>query len=162
MSSANQNLSTVAQSGAMQNIRGKRVGIVVADWNAEVTGALLQGALETLLRAGAVESDITVLRVPGAFELPFGAQSLLERKGKKAVDGVVVLGCVIRGGTPHFEYVCMGATKGVMDVQLKYNRPVTFGLLTVDDMHQAQDRCGGQYGNKGDEAASTLVPLLFL
>ncbi len=158
MASENQNLSALANSEELASAVGFKVAVVVAQWNKEVTGALLEGALSTLQKAGC--EDVKVVWVPGAFELPLGAQMVLERD--KTIDGVVTLGCVIRGGTPHFEYVSQGTTLGIMDVQLKYNKPVTFGLLTVDDMQQALDRCGGVHGNKGDEAAATLVEMLNL
>lgn len=157
MASELQNLSTLANSEALASAEGMKIGIVVSDWNRQITGALCEGAKATLLRAGCKEEDITVMWVPGAFELPFGAQVMFERGD---IDGVVALGCVIRGGTPHFEYVCSGATDGIMNVQLKYNKPIGFGLLTLNDMQQALDRAGGALGNKGDEAAATLIEMV--
>ncbi len=156
MASENQNLSTLAQSEDLGSAKGMRVGVVVAMWNKDITEALLGGAVETLQNAGC--SEIVVKWVPGAFELPLGAQAMFH--ADEQLDAVVVLGCVVRGGTPHFDYVCDGATQGVIDVQLKYNKPVGFGLLTVDDMEQALDRAGGRFGNKGDEAAATVVEML--
>lgn len=159
MSSENQNLSTLANSGALSSAAGMRIAIVVSDWNREITEALMNGAKETLLKAGCSEEDIKVVWVPGAYELPFGAQVVIEND---EVDGVVALGCVIRGGTPHFEYVCSGATHGIMNVQLKYGKPIGFGLLTLDTMEQAVERSGGRLGNKGDEAAATLIEMIAL
>lgn len=159
MSSENQNLSTLANSAALSSAEGMRIAIVVSDWNREITEALMNGAKATLLGAGCLESDIDVIWVPGAFELPFGARVALERG---CFDGVVALGCVIRGGTPHFEYVCSGATQGIVDVQLKYGKPIGFGLLTLDTMEQAVERSGGRLGNKGDEAAATLIEMVAL
>ncbi len=159
MASENQNLSTLANSIGLASAEGMRVAIVVADWNKKITGALMEGARETLLRAGCKAEDVEVIWVPGAYELPFGAKLAIET-GR--FDGVVALGCVIRGGTPHFEYVCSGATAGIMDVQLKTGKPIGFGLLTVDNDQQAEDRAGGRLGNKGDEAAATLIEMISL
>lgn len=135
------------------------VGIVVSRWNNEITSGLLSGALKTLTNAGCAEKNIIVKYVPGAFELPFAAQIMAENT---IVDGIIVLGCVIQGDTPHFDYVCMGTTQGVMKVQLECNIPVAFGLLTVNDQQQALDRAGGVHGNKGDEAAATLIQMIDL
>ncbi len=136
---------------------GMKFGIVVAEWNSEITEALLAGALKTLRAAGCMDHDISVKRVPGAFELALGAQFFAEYS---EVDGVIVLGCVVRGGTPHFDYVCMAATQGVNQVMISWNMPVAFGLLTCDDMQQALDRAGGKLGNKGDEAAAAAVKMV--
>ncbi len=157
MASENQNLSALANSDRLSSAEGMKVTIVVADWNRKITGALLEGAKETLLRSGCSQSDINVMWVPGAFELPFGAKMAIEHHD---IDGVIAIGCVIRGGTPHFDYVCAGTTQGIMDVQLSSGVPVAFGLLTVDDEQQAIDRCGGIHGNKGDEAAATLIEMI--
>ncbi len=159
MSSKNQNLSSKANSDNLKSADKMRVAIVVSDWNSQITNKLLDGAYSTLLKAGCKESNIIVKRVPGAFELPMGVQLMLRTN---VLDGVIALGCVVRGGTPHFEYVCQGTTYGIMEIQLNYNVPVAFGLLTVDDMEQAEDRAGGKYGNKGDEAAATLVDMMVL
>ncbi|MCL2561041.1 MAG: 6,7-dimethyl-8-ribityllumazine synthase [Rikenellaceae bacterium] len=131
-----------------------RFGIVVSEWNGQVTGALLAGALKTLREAGCPDYNITVKMVPGAFELSLGAQYFAEYT---EVDAVIALGCVIRGGTPHFDYVCQAATHGLNQVQISWNMPVAFGVLTCDDEQQALDRSGGQLGNKGDEAAATAI-----
>lgn len=133
------------------------VGIAVSRWNSKITSRLLSGAIKTLTDAGCLEHNIIVKHVPGAFELPFAAQTMAENTN---VDGVIVLGCVIQGDTPHFDYVCMGATHGVMSVQLTCNIPIAFGLLTVNDEQQALDRAGGVHGNKGDEAAYTLIQMI--
>ncbi len=156
MASEKQNLSALANSSELASAEEMKIGVVVAEWNKEITGALLQGAVDTLERSGC--KQVAVRWVPGAFELPLGAQVMLN--SDEELDGVIVLGCVIRGGTPHFDYVCAGATQGVIDVQLKYNKPVGFGLLTVDDMEQALDRAGGKHGNKGDEAAATVIQMV--
>lgn len=135
------------------------VGVVVSQWNSNITSKLLTGAVQTLLKAGCRADNIIVKNVPGAYELPFAAQLFAENT---IVDGVIVLGCVIRGDTPHFDYVCSGATQGVMNVQLSAGLPVAFGLLTVENLQQAKDRAGGCLGNKGDEAAATLIRMIEL
>ncbi|MFR9503214.1 MAG: 6,7-dimethyl-8-ribityllumazine synthase [Rikenellaceae bacterium] len=134
-------------------------GIVVAEWNPEITGALADGAVKTLMEAGCPEENITVRYVPGTFELPLGAQFFAEYT---EVDAIIVLGCVIQGDTPHFDYVCSGVTQGVTQLQLQWNIPIAFGVLTVNDTQQALDRCGGSLGNKGDEAAATALKMAAL
>jgi 6,7-dimethyl-8-ribityllumazine synthase len=106
------------------------------------------------LNLGVLESQITTLPVPGAFELPWGAQQLFE---SKSVDAVLTLGCVIKGDTPHFDFVCEGATHGVLNIGLKYNKPCVFGLITTLNQEQAEDRVSGKYGHKGIEAAQTAI-----
>lgn len=160
MSSADQNLSSTATKENLVAADEFYVGIVVAKWNHEITDKLLDGAISTLLMAGCKRENIIVKRVPGAFELPMAAQMMITYYPE--LDGVIALGCVIRGGTPHFDYVCSGTTNGIMQVQLDTFIPVAFGLLTVDDMEQALDRAGGKYGNKGDEAAATLIDMIAL
>lgn len=141
----------------MPSAEGLRIGIVVSEWNAEVTDALLSGALRTLDMAGCLPTDIIVRRVPGAFELSLGAQFFAQYSD---VDAVIALGCVVRGGTPHFDYVCMAATQGINEVSLAWNMPVAFGLLTCDDQQQALDRAGGKLGNKGIEAAAAAIRMV--
>ena len=136
-----------------------KFGIVVAEWNPEVTFALTNGAVETLKKHGAPEQNITVSYVPGSFELPLGAQFLAEYGN---VDAVIVLGCVIQGETRHFDYICEGVTQGIKDLNLKYNKPFIFGLLTTHNQQQALDRAGGKHGNKGDEAAVTAIKMVDL
>jgi 6,7-dimethyl-8-ribityllumazine synthase len=132
-------------------------GIVVSEWNEKITKGLLDGAYTTLLKHGATEDNITVKFVPGAFELPLGAQTLFE---KTNVDAVICLGSVIQGETKHFDFVCEGAAMGIKDVSLKYNKPVIFGVLTDNTQQQAIDRSGGKHGNKGDEAAVTAIKMV--
>lgn len=156
MASAQQNLSSTAIA-TLPSAVDMVVGVVVSDWNKEVTSRLLEGACSTLLRAGCKPQNIHVRHVPGAFELPLAAQFFAQNSD---IDGVITLGCVVRGDTPHFDYVCSGVTQGVMNVQLTWNLPVTFGLLTVENQQQALDRCGGIHGNKGDEAAVTLIEMI--
>lgn len=156
MSSSLKNLSdfnhTSIPSGA-----GKKIGIVVAEWNIAITGALRDGAIKTLLENGVVEYDIVVKYVPGSFELTLGAQFLCE---DSSIDAVITLGCVIQGETRHFDFICDAVAHGVTNVSLKYNKPVIFGVLTPNTLEQAQDRAGGKHGNKGDEAAVTALKML--
>lgn len=134
-------------------------GIVVAEWNPEITSALARGAIDTLIKHGAKENNVRLKYVPGSFELPLGAQYFAEHEN---VDAVIVLGCVIQGETRHFDYICSGVTQGIMDLNLKYNKPFIFGLLTTLNQQQAIDRAGGKHGNKGDEAAVTAIKMVSL
>ncbi len=136
-----------------------RLGIVVAEWNWEITSALAQGAVDTLKKHGAPEENISIKYVPGTFELPLGGQFFAELDN---VDAVILLGCVIQGETRHFDYICEGVTQGTKDLNLKYNKPFIFGVLTTNDEQQALDRAGGKLGNKGDEAAVTAIKMLAL
>ena len=132
---------------------------MVADWNSEVTHALLIGAEKTLMRHGVAENDIIVRHVPGTFELTLGAQWMAEYED---LDGVICLGCVIQGETPHFTYICEGVTQGITQLNLDYNIPFIFGVLTTLNLQQALDRAGGRHGNKGDEAAVTAIKMAAL
>ena len=132
---------------------GVRIGIVVSEWNNNVTGALLDGALCTLKKHGVLDEDITISRVPGSFELIYGASQMVKRD----VDAVIAIGCVIRGDTPHFDYICQGTTYGLAHLNATQNVPVIYGLITTNNMQQALDRCGGIMGNKGDECAVTAL-----
>ncbi len=134
---------------------GIKVGIVVSQWNTEITGALLQGAHDTLLKNGVKEEDILVMTVPGSFELIYGAQQMT----KLQLDAIIAIGCVIRGDTPHFDYICQGTTQGLSHLNATQDIPVIYGLITTNDMQQAKDRCGGQFGNKGDECAVTAIKM---
>ncbi len=136
-----------------------KFGIVVAEWNWEITSALAQGAVDTLRKHGAPEENISIKYVPGTFELPLGGQFFAELDN---VDAVILLGCVIQGETRHFDYICEGVTQGTKDLNLKYNKPFIFGVLTTNDEQQALDRAGGKLGNKGDEAAVTAIKMLAL
>ena len=117
-----------------------RFGIVVAEWNREVTEALLEGAVRTLRAAGCPDLNIQIKYVPGTFELALGAQFFAEYTD---VDAVIALGCVIQGDTRHFDFICQGVTQGITQLQIQWNMPIAFGVLTVNDMQQALDRCGG-------------------
>ena len=136
-----------------------RFGIVVAEWNREVTEALLEGAVRTLRAAGCPDLNIQIKYVPGTFELALGAQFFAEYTD---VDAVIALGCVIQGDTRHFDFICQGVTQGITQLQIQWNMPIAFGVLTVNDMQQALDRCGGRHGNKGDEAAATAINMVKL
>jgi len=136
-----------------------KVGIVVSEWNDNITFNLLKGAKETLFANGVVPENIHVYYVPGTFELPMGAQMVLENT---FLDGVIAIGCVIQGETKHFDFVCQGTTQGIMDVGLKYNRPVIFCVLTDNTLQQSIDRSGGKHGNKGVECAIALLKMVQL
>ncbi len=145
-------------SGVVEKISGKglRFGVVVSRFNAAVTDKLLEGALRAFREAGVAVKDVRVVTVPGAFEIPSALQVLAKTK---KYEGLVALGAVIRGETPHFDYVCRAATDGVLRVSLDEKIPVAFGVLTVDTMAQATDRIGGRYGHKGEEAALTAIEM---
>ena len=131
-------------------------GIVVSEWNKEITGALLKGAVSTLQRHGAIPENIHVKRVPGSFELIYGAHQMSRNDG---YDAIIVLGSVIRGETPHFDYICSGVTYGIARLNATSAIPVIFGLLTTNDLQQAKDRSGGKRGNKGDECAIDAIKM---
>ena len=156
MATAYQNLSEY-DFNSVPNGAGKKIGIVVAEWNKNITEKLLEGACNTLEKHGVLAQDIFVKRVPGSFELTFGAKRITETKD---LDAVIVLGCVVRGDTPHFDYVCSGVTQGITELNLMYDFPFIFGLLTTDTLQQSEDRAGGKYGNKGDEAAVTALKMI--
>jgi 6,7-dimethyl-8-ribityllumazine synthase len=139
--------------------KGTKFGIVVARTNALITERLLDGALDCLLRHGADDAAITVVKVPGAYELPVAVQSLCDTKSCAAV---IALGCVIRGGTPHFDYVAGEASKGLTQAGLSTSIPVAFGLLTCDNLEQALERAGAKGGNKGWEAALSAIEMVNL
>ena len=134
-----------------------RFGIVVSEWNSNITGALLEGAVTTLKKHGAKEENILVQTVPGSFELTFGASQMI-KSGK--VDAVIAIGCVVRGDTPHFDYVCAGTTQGIAHLNATTDIPVIYGLITTNTMEQAEDRAGGKLGNKGDEGAITAIKMV--
>jgi len=141
------------------NISAARIAIVVSRWNNQITGNLQKGALAALERHGVNSDNIGIYLVPGAFELPLAA-SKLARSGQ--VDGVIALGCVIRGDTPHFDYVCSECTRGIGAVSLETGIPVGFGLLTCDNLEQAQVRSADNRENKGEEAALTVLEMISL
>jgi 6,7-dimethyl-8-ribityllumazine synthase len=159
MATSTKNLSEYAKSG-LPACDQFNIGIVVAEWNDDITSNLLKGAIDTLLENGVKEENITVKHVPGTFELPLGCQFLLEHD--EELDGVIAIGCVIQGETKHFDYVCSGATQGILAVNLEYNTPVTFCVLTDNTKQQSIDRSGGKHGNKGVESAVSCLKMIAL
>jgi len=138
-------------------LSGKKIGLVVAQWNKDITEALFLGAQNFLLSSGIKKKNIIRVNVPGSFELPLGALRLATNK---SVDAVICIGCVIKGFTPHFEYICSAVANGIMSVNLKYKKPIGFGVLTTLNKKQALERAGGKFGNKGEEAAYSIVEML--
>ncbi len=136
---------------------GMRFGIVTSEWNSQITDALLEGARATLLSHGAREQDITEMAVPGSFELVYASARML---ASGRFDAIIALGCVIRGDTPHFDYICQGTTQGLSALNRQGKTPVIFGLLTCETQRQAQDRSGGELGNKGSECALTAIKMV--
>ena len=136
--------------------KGLKIGIVVSQFNEMITEKLLAGALDTLRQTGIADQDITLVRVPGSFEIPVASQRLAET-GK--LEAIICLGAVIRGETPHFEYISSQVTHGIGQVALKYDLPITFGVITADTVEQALARAGVKHANKGSEAASSAVQM---
>ena len=134
-----------------------KFGIVVSEWNSNITGALLEGAVKTLLKHGTKEENIHVQMVPGSFELTFGASQMIK---SNKFDAIIAIGCVVRGDTPHFDYVCAGTTQGIAHLNATCDIPVIYGLITTNTMEQAEDRAGGKLGNKGDECAITAIKMI--
>jgi 6,7-dimethyl-8-ribityllumazine synthase len=158
MASSEKNLSDYSSRNVL-DISKKKFALVIAEWNEEVTEALAKGAEETLLREGAQPENILRKYVPGSFELGLGAQYLAQFPD---IDAVICVGCIIQGETRHFDFISDAVANGLMNVGLKYNKPVVFGVLTPDTQAQALDRAGGKHGNKGDEAAITAIKMLGL
>lgn len=155
MSSSHKNLSDFSHI-EIKSAKDLKFAIVVSQWNAEITGALLNGAIDGLLKNGASGDGIKILEVPGSYELISGADIALRNKD---FDAIICLGCVIQGETRHFDFICNAVANGISNVATKYNKPVIFGLLTTDNMQQAIDRAGGKHGNKGEEAAITAIQM---
>lgn len=147
-------MSTHAPKTALPSTDGMRFAIVTAQWNSHITQPLRDGAIEVLTRAGVNDDDIVNFDVPGAVELTFAASQLIETS---QFDAVIIFGCVIRGGTPHFDYVCQSVTQGMTMLNADCDIPVIFGVLTVDNEQDAIDRAGGRLGNKGCEAAEAAI-----
>lgn len=137
-----------------------KIAIAVAEWNAEITGSLYNGALQTLIKHGVAQDNILSVAVPGSFELTSAADILLKKHPD--LDAVICLGCVIQGDTKHFDFICDAVAHGITQVSVKYSKPVIFGVLTTNDQQQAIDRAGGKHGNKGDEAAITALKMAAL
>ena len=155
MSTQHKNLSDFSGS-EIPSAAKYHFGIVTAEWNAEITNALYQGAYSNLLKYGALAENIYSYPVPGSFELTSGADLLLKNH---KLDAVICLGCVIQGETRHFDFICNAVANGISNVAIKYSKPVIFGVLTTDNQQQAIDRAGGKHGNKGDEAAIAAIKM---
>ncbi len=158
MASAQKNLSDYKKTKLIIK-EETEIGIIVSEWNEEVTDALAQGAIKTLQENGVKSENIRVKYVPGTFELALGAQWMIEYTD---VEAVLCLGCVIQGETRHFDFICDAAANAITKVGLDYHVPVIFGVLTTDNQQQAIDRSGGKHGNKGDEAAITALKMISL
>ena len=154
MANKNNNLSDYKKDN-LPNVSNLKFGIVVSQWNKEITDGLFNGAYSTLIDCGVLEENIKKLEVPGSFELIFGTKIL----SKKNVDAIICLGSVIKGQTKHFDYVCQGVTNGIKDLNISLGIPVIFGVLTDNTMDQAINRSGGKHGNKGVEAAITAIKM---
>jgi 6,7-dimethyl-8-ribityllumazine synthase len=158
MATENKNLSNYDKD-TIPNAKDFRFGIVVSDWNDEITNGLFNGAKVALLDCGALPENIVRWNVPGSFELIFGSKKMIETQ---QVDCVIAIGCVIKGETMHFEFVCEGVTQGIKDLNINYDVPTIFCLLTDNSMQQSLDRSGGKHGNKGTEAAIAAIKMVDL
>ena len=158
MATAFKNLSDYDPE-TVPSAKGMRFAIVVSEWNREITFALMEGARNTLIKHGASSHHIKLDFVPGSFELTAGARMVAVAG---TFDAVICIGCVIRGETPHFDYICQGVTHGITQLNVNYDIPFVFGVLTTENQQQAIDRAGGKYGNKGDEAAITAIKMVAL
>lgn len=161
MATIHHNLSNHQQQNMPDEARvsKQKYAIVVAEWNDEITNALLNGTLTTLKANGVREENIDIRYVPGTFELTYAATQLQNNATVK-YNAIIILGCVIKGETPHFDYVCSAVTQGATYLNLQSTAsPVIFGVLTTNDLQQAKDRSGGKYGNKGDESAVTAIKM---
>ena len=156
MATACQHLSNYDLAG-IPDATSMRIGIVASEWNRSITDKLVAGACNTLERHGVRPENINVEWVPGSIELTFGARRIAE---EHTVDAVIAIGCVVKGDTPHFDYVCLSVTQGITELNVKYDIPFIFGVLTTNNMLQAEERAGGRYGNKGDEAAITAIKMI--
>lgn len=158
MATANKNLSDYDKN-TIPNAKNFRFGIVVSEWNDNITNGLYSGAENALLDCGATPENIIRWNVPGSFELVYGAKKMIETQN---VDVVITIGCVIKGETMHFEFVCEGVTQGVKDLNVKTDIPVIYCVLTDNNEQQSIDRSGGTYGNKGTEAAIAAIKMAYL
>ena len=154
MATKNNNLSDYKKDN-LPNVSNLKFGIVVSQWNKEITDGLFNGAYSTLIDCGVLKENIKKLEVPGSFELIFGTKIL----SRKDVDAIICLGSVIQGKTKHFDYVCQGVTNGIKDLNISLGIPVIFGVLTDNTISQAINRSGGKHGNKGVEAAITAIKM---
>lgn len=158
MATENKNLSLYDKT-KVPDAENLRIGLVVSQWNKEITGALEQGAVDALLDCGAKDDNIRRWEVPGSFELIHGCKRMIETHQP---DAIIAIGSVIRGETSHFDFVCQAATMGIKDLNLAYGVPVIFCVLTDDTLQQAKDRSGGRHGNKGTEAAIAAIQMAVL
>ncbi len=147
------------KTSEIPSAKGMKIGIVVSEWNPEITESLFDAAFATLIANGCSQKNILRINVPGSFELPAGAQLLVETKKP---DAVICLGCVIQGETRHFDFICDAVANGLINLSINYNRPFIFGVLTPNNMEQARARAGGKHGNKGVEAAVTAIKMVAL
>ncbi|WP_024329812.1 6,7-dimethyl-8-ribityllumazine synthase [Thioalkalivibrio sp. ALR17-21] len=145
--------------GQFTDAGGRRFGLLLARFNSLVVERLLEGAVDTLRRHGVADDNMTIARVPGAFELPLAARTMA---GSGRYDAIIALGCVIRGSTPHFDYVAGEAAKGLAQVQMEADLPISFGVLTTDSIEQAIERAGTKAGNKGADAAMGAIEMVSL
>ncbi len=155
---ATKNLSAYSPE-TIPSAKDMKFGIVIAEWNEEITETLYQGAFNTLVKHGAKKENIIRANVPGSFELTKGAHYFARYSD---VDAVIMIGAVIQGETRHFDFICQGVTQGCTDLNLQFNIPFIFGVLTTNNLQQAKDRAGGKLGNKGDEAAITAIKMVDL
>ena len=158
MATINKNLS-VYDKATIPNANGLRFGIVVSEWNSEITEGLFSGALEALIDCGAVKTDILRWNVPGSFELTYGSKKMIETQ---KVDAIIAIGSVIQGETKHFDFVCEATAQGIKDLNVTLNVPVIFCVLTDNNIQQSIDRSGGKHGNKGTEAAIAAIKMAVL
>lgn len=157
MATANHNLSNYDKT-TIPNAKDLRFGIVVSEWNSEITEGLYNGAIAALKDCGAIRDNIIRIDVPGSFELVYGSKHMIQQN----VDAVIAIGCVIQGETKHFDFVCEGVTQGIKDLNVKYDTPVIFCVLTDNNRQQSLDRSGGIHGNKGVEAAIAAIKMASL
>ncbi len=158
MATKGKNLSKIHDSN-LPKLKGIKIGIVISEWNSDITSALLSGAMEILFASGVKQKDIEIAYVPGSFELPLASKWLAS---KKSVNGVIAIGSVIRGETPHFDFICSAVSNGIISVSLETEKPIVFCVLTDNTHQQAIDRSGGKHGNKGAECAAALVKMIKL
>ena len=141
------------------DLSNAKIAIIVSEWNEEITTALYNGCRKTLGELSVKKKNLMKIDVPGSYELPAAAKMLIE---SKKIDAIICLGCVIQGETRHFDFICEAVAHGIMELNLRYTTPVIFGVLTTNDLTQAQDRAGGKHGNKGVEAAVAAVKMMLL
>jgi 6,7-dimethyl-8-ribityllumazine synthase len=158
MATAQKNLSSY-NPGDVPHARNMKFGIIVAEWNDGITFSMRDAAVNTLIKHGASEENIVIKHVPGSFEITLGAQWLADTE---EFDAIICIGCVIQGETRHFDYICQSVTQGITNLNMAYNIPFIFSILTTNTIEQARDRSGGKHGNKGDEAAITAIKMVAL